>query len=174
MIEVKLEPYEFEMAARVGFVRRIRLTIKGFDSSYFNPNQSEAWGTDIEAACAELAVAKSLNVFWDGSVGTFKKPDVGPYQVRHTVRHDRSLIVRPKDADDEIYIFVTGSAPQFKLRGWLRGNEAKRDQFQRNPNSQAPAWFVPSSRLRDMEILKNQPLIDFFEIPTPLDLETEA
>lgn len=76
-----------QMAATVGINRHIESLIRGI---YRNPYGADSglgvWDSDIEAAGAEIAVAKSLAIYWGGGINTFKDADVGyRYQVRHTV-----------------------------------------------------------------------------------------
>lgn len=61
MIEVKLTKQELIIGASVGCIRRI----ESIFGNYYKPlqflNEKEAWGADIEAACAELAFLKLSN-----------------------------------------------------------------------------------------------------------------
>ena len=148
MNEVILAKYEILMAAEVGMRRKI-ISLDSPDTLK-ETNDNLRWQIDIEGACAELAVAKHLNLYWDGSVNTFKKPDVGEYQVRHTTRNNGRLIVRQKDADNEVYILVTGLAPVFNVVGWMVGGEAKADKYKMDDYS----WFVPQSELKSIAELK--------------------
>jgi len=147
---VRLTRFEVLAAALVGVRRRL----ESWGSAETNKvgNGSFGWQIDIEAACAEMAAAKALNLYWSGSVNTFKLPDVGEgvegLQVRHTDRDGGCLIVRPEDKGHERFLLVTGQAPLFVLRGWLRGDDARQDAFWRDPNGHRPAWFVPQSALR--------------------------
>ena len=93
-------------------------------------------------------------MFWDFSVNTFKKPDVGKIQIRHTTRNSVKLIVRPDDSDEEIFVLVTGEIPEFTIRGYMRGCEAKQDQFIDNPGGGKPCWMVPQDDLRPVRPVK--------------------
>ena len=134
------------MAATVGAMREI----SSYKSRFTNPVQNKdfGWHIDIEAACAEVALAKHLGVFWDGSVGTGKAIDVGKYQVRHTPRENGALIIRPRDSDFEQFVLVTGVAPDFIIRGWILGVDGKVQKYLRDPNGKFPAYFVPQSDLK--------------------------
>lgn len=147
--EVKLTEYEVHMAAGVGTRRHIESIYKG---RYDNLNNGSAgWNEHIEGAAAELAVAKLYSVYWDGSVSTFKKADLGVrVQVRSTQLGDGKLIVRDKDPDDDIYILVTGRVPTFHIRGGIPGDHAKIQKYIFNPSgvkSGKPAYFVPPKDL---------------------------
>ena len=150
-VEIKLKNYEIFIAAMVG----ARRTISGFTrdkSGQQDPNWG--WHSDIEGAAGEMAVAKALNIYYDGSVGTFKAPDVGEFQVRHSERPEGSLIVRENDSSSEIFILVTGKAPNYVVRGYILGLDAKKERFIRNPNGKTPAWFVPQNSLQPIRDLK--------------------
>ena len=152
-MKVILSWYEIFMGAEVGLARMIA-SMKMSGTNKVN-NKDFGWHSDIEGALAEVAVAKHLNIFWDGSVNTFKRPDVGSLQIRHTQHKNGCLIVRRGDSDDEIYVLVTGTHPEDELRGFMHGFEAKVDEFWRNVDGKvtSPAWFVPQSRLTKMELL---------------------
>ena len=152
--EVQLTRWELYFAALVG----VRRNIASFQVRSTNKvkNKDFGWHTDIEAACAEMAVAKHFNFYWDGSVNTFKLPDVGGIQVRHTQKLDGCLIVRPDDSDEGIYLSVVGTSPIYLIVGWSYGHEAKQDQYlEPGYNDMPPAWFVPQKYLRDIHELKD-------------------
>ena len=143
-MKVMLKGNEVFSAALVG----VRRTIGGFKrdkSKEQDPNWS--WSNDIEGAAAEVVVAKALNIYFDGFPGRFKDPDVGEYQVRQTNLNHGKLIVRNDDASDEIFILVTGKCPEFTIRGYMLGGDAKKDEYWQNPNQKTGAWFVPQDKL---------------------------
>lgn len=139
------------MGATVGVTRRIASLRRG-ETNKVN-NLDFGWHSDIEGALAELALAKYLNVFWDGSVNTFKKPDAGGFQVRHTQYANGCLIVRAGDDPKQRYCLVTGTHPDYTICGWVQGEEAREDAFLRNPGESYQAWFVPQERLHDPALL---------------------
>jgi hypothetical protein len=142
-MEVKLLPYEAEMAALVGFRRMLESTLKHHDTSgeFCKDNP---WDIHIEGAAAEAAYSKLVDKFWTGSVNTFKAADVGDYvQVRHSKHENRRLIVRPGDNDDHYFVFVTGKIPNFKVHGWILGRNAKDKQYWDTPNGGSPCYMVP-------------------------------
>lgn len=143
---VTLELHEIEMAVQVGLRRRLEALRAGMrDRHGFGGDNP--WEGDIQGAAAELAVAKHLGRYWDGSVNTFKRGDVGEVQVRSTPRKDGSLIVRRSDSDTDHFILVTGAIPEFNVIGWISGAAAKSDEFKKSPNGRPPAWFVPQRAL---------------------------
>lgn len=150
-ISVKLNQYEMIEAGNIGMLRRI-LSLNKLNDRMHSP-YSNPWQIDMEGAMAEMAYAKAMGVYWPAGVGTFKAPDVGSVQVRATERHDNSLIIRSNDKDEDVYVLVTGSAPQYNIVGWIRGADGKNPSFVKTPNGGAPAYFVPQSKLRSMNEL---------------------
>jgi hypothetical protein len=149
-IEVVLNKNEIYIAAIVG----IRRNITSMDSSSCNEvkNKDFGWHTDIEAACAELALAKGLGVYWDYSVNTFKKPDVGYRQCRHAQELNKKLIVRPKDKELDNFWLVLGTTPKFKIVGWIFGSEAKTEKYAyKGFNGMPDCWMVPQDALTPPE-----------------------
>ena len=66
--------------------------------------------------------------------GTFHgTPDAGGIEVRACHRDSASLIIRDNDADGRGHL-VTGDPPEMMVRGCIRGRDAKRDAWVRNPH----------------------------------------
>lgn len=151
---VKLEFYEIYMGATVGVGRRLASMKR--EKTNKVENKDFGWHTDIEGACAEVAVAKHLNIFWDGSINTFKLPDVGEFQVKHTQYGNGSLIIRKEHDPGFFYILVTGTHPIFTIQGFILGGEGKKDEYLSNPNNtkDGEAFFVPQKVLTDVDDLK--------------------
>jgi len=152
-MQVKLEWYEVAIAGFVGTLRRtesIRNNLNGQGKGGHQPD----WKNEIDSVCAEIAVGKGLNIYWAGTVNTFKDPDLGEYiQVRQTPKSHLRLIVRPNDNEDHIYVLVTGTTevlrcPVFEIKGWISGKAAKEVGEWMNPGGQDYAWFVDQKHLR--------------------------
>ena len=146
-VEVVLTPGECRLAAYTGVNRRLDAMAKGRFEVYGKAANGAYWEIDLEAAAAELALAKALGVHWCGMDRPDKDTgDVAGAQVRHTKRDDGSLICHKRDADEDRFVLVTGSMPTFTVRGWILGAEAKADRFWRT-SVPRPAYFVPQSAL---------------------------
>lgn len=115
----------------------------------FGPEDLDGWGVHIEGAAGECAVAKALGAYWAGK-GTFRGGDVGDLQVRTSERDDARLIIRPDDPPAAIFVLVTGKAPRFDVRGWIRAHDAKRREWWSDPNGKGFAYWVPARALRDI------------------------
>lgn len=146
-MKVTLDWSELELAAAVGLRRQLSsLRDQREDKHGFS---GPGWTIHIEGACGELAVAKALGRYWNGSVDNFRGPDlVGFLQIRTRSNAYYDLIVRPDDADQDVYILVTGRAPEFEVHGWIRGRDAKQEMWLRTYGDRPPAYFVPQSALQ--------------------------
>lgn len=149
-MNVTLNSNQFSAAALCGLKRQLTSIMHNAERKVTKPR---VWDEDINGACAEMAVAKALDIFWTPSINTFKAPDVGPYQVRSTTLDNGCLILRAGDSPTEVFIFVTGIAPDFILRGWLMGSEGMREEHERDPHGHGKAWFVPQNFLAPMDEL---------------------
>lgn len=118
--KVTMRWFEILLAAGVG-VRRRLLRYKKLEDGIPHEdtiNEDSGWAGDIEGAIAEMAFAKAMGLYWDGSVDSFKMPDVKDIYVRWTEVESGHLPIRPKDKDG-VYVLVTGLAPYFIVRGWM-------------------------------------------------------
>jgi hypothetical protein len=152
VVEITLSNQEMMVAAYAGCRRTVASRARGLVPEFGN-NPLEIWGMDVEGAAGEMAAAKALNLYWDGAVNTFHRGDVGPIQIRTAIAHDRCLIVRDRDSDEDHFVLVTGLMPTFRIHGWIRGADAKRPEWLRAPQGRPPAWFVPQSELFSVQTL---------------------
>lgn len=149
---IELTWHEVAMASHVGWMRHLSAVRAGRpDRHGFT---GDGWSEHCEGACGELAVAKLLGCYWDGSVDTFHAPDLpGKIQVRTRSRDDYELLVRPNDDDDARFVLVTGRAPVFVVRGWASGAESKRFEWLQHHGNRAGAYFVPQHALHPIASL---------------------
>lgn len=142
---ITLTDQEMRIAALTGSERRIQSFHRPDSHGYAG---EDGWTIDIEGAAGELAFAKHLNRYWAATVGTFKAADIGTkIQVRTVSSADLSLIVRPDDDPEQVYVLMVGTAPTFEFGGWIRGRDARQDAYRRAPNGRPEAWFVPRTAL---------------------------
>jgi hypothetical protein len=152
---IELEPNELNLAALVG-VRRHICALQGRRPDKHGLKPEDGWLVHIEGACGELAVAKYLGAYWKPTVNTFKSGhDVAGCQVRTRSKEDYDLLVRPDDKDEDIYVLVTGYAPRYRIRGWMRGKDAKQKRWVHAYGNRPPAYFIPADELNPPEDLKN-------------------
>ena len=151
-MRVELKKYEVYMAAEVG----IRRHLISMDSPVSNMvgNKNYNWKTHIDAACAELSVAKALNIYWDGSVNKFKKdgPDLPPdIEVRTTEHANGHLILRDGDknfCNEWRFVLVVGEAPVFKLIGWIYCHEGILLGKEMDDDKDWSSWWISQDNLR--------------------------
>lgn len=154
-MQVTLNWYEAAMASDIGRMRQLSSVKSGLgDAHGFDGG---GWTEHIEGACGELALAKHLGVYWDGSVNTFHRDDLPGIQVRTRSRHDYDLIVRDADSDDDIFVLITGRCPTYTIRGWILGRDAKKWDFRVAHGNRPPAYFVPQGSL---QCLSNLPSLN--------------
>ncbi len=158
-IKVTLTPDEMYQAGIVGLHRHITCVTSGRRGEHFyGKNKDHEWFTHIGAACAELAVAKHLNVYWTGGVFDGKRADcdVGNKQVRYTTLNDPPyLMIYEKDKPFYNYILVSGRAPDFFIEGWANGGKVqekgKDHEWWKEPKyKKGPSWWVPAGLLKDL------------------------
>jgi hypothetical protein len=144
---VQLTPMELEVGAMVGMHRQMESVLAGRANQHGYKGEHE-WEINIQGALAELAFSKYANWYWAAPVNTFSAPDCGKnVQVRWRSQFDWDLIIRPKDDDEQIYVLVVGTAPTFKVCGWIRGRDGKKKEYEKCHGGRPPAYFVPQSAL---------------------------
>jgi len=150
-ITIRLTWSEAELAAYAGIKRRL-IALCDARPDRHGYKQPDPWGEDIEAAGAELAVARATGLYWTAWA---RKPahvvaDVGDnIQVRRRAIPGGDLIVHPSDRDDHRFVLVYGKLPTFTIVGWLDGATAKADYEFGDPHGTGrPAHWVPPDETR--------------------------
>lgn len=154
-IRVRVNRYEVRMAATIGVERQIEALVArrqdkhGFDGC--------GWDIHIEGAIGELILAKGLGVFWTGTVNTFRSGgDVLHYQVRTRSKPEYELPVRPDDDPEKIFVLVRGHGYAYDIVGWIKGADARRDEWVQTYGGRPKAWFVPDDALHSAEELRSR------------------
>lgn len=150
--EIMLSPLELSIAAYVGMVRQIT-SLKNGRLDQHGCEVDKGWQVHIEGACGERALAKALGIYDCISVNSFSAPDVGGVQVRTRSKHEYELIVREGDAEDEMFVLLTGLNGRYKIRGGIVGRDARRPEWLKEHGAREAAYFVPQAAL-DMAILE--------------------
>lgn len=103
---------------------------------------------EIEAACAERAFARGLNLYWAPSEGVQTGADVCGWEVRQTTHAKGKLMVRRQDHDERPYALVTGEWPRYVIHGYLLGVDAKQVKWFRSlTHGRDPCYWVPQPEL---------------------------
>jgi hypothetical protein len=152
MLRVTLTWPEVSMGAAVGMRRHMSALSKGLKDKH--GYDGDGWGPHIEGALGEMAVAKAFGVYWDGSVDTFKLPDLPGIQVRTRPKHDYDLIIRDTDSPEDTYVLVTGTAPSYRVVGWIDGQVGMRHDWSAKHAGRPTAFFVPIKSLNSIESLR--------------------
>lgn len=147
MIRVTLTEFELAFTTNVGTRRHIEALQKKLPDRHGYDGR-EGWQIHCEGACGELAVAKGLGRYWNGSFNTFKiGGDVGNLQVRTRRASHYDLIIRENDDPESYYMLVTGLAPVYDIIGYIKGSEGMSDAWKRNYADRPFAYFVPQGIL---------------------------
>lgn len=154
---VHLTYEETERAAMVGVFRHVEAIYSGRKAGWGVP--SELWETHFQGACAELALAKWMNIHWTGWRESFtdeKRPDVGGEcgiagcEVRWAKDGSR-LKRRPKDPATNKFVLATGELPNIVLVGWIPGTEFERIGEWADPGNRGrPCWWIRRDQLLPM------------------------
>jgi hypothetical protein len=144
-MQVRLTNQEMMTAALIGIMRQVS-SLRREDGHGFDGE--DGWTIHIEGACGEMATAKALGRYFEPTLNTFKAPDLGAnIQVRTRSKNHYDLLIRNDDNLDNIFVLVTGRAPLFEVRGYLRGHDAIKDEWVKTYGGRPAAWFVPQAAL---------------------------
>jgi hypothetical protein len=152
MIHIRLTPSQLMVGALVGSMRQLKAIDR--PNAHGLSDDDDGWGKHIEGACGEIAAAQATHRYWPASVNTFKtEPDVEGFDVRTRSKHTWDLLLREVDDISRVYVLVTGRAPEFIVRGWAHGVEAKSPQYIQTYGNRPPAYFYPQQKLHPLACL---------------------
>lgn len=149
--EITLTWGEFQVAIFIGGQRMMRAVRARRSEPYGHPSERGDWDVVMEGACAEMAVAKHLGMYWSDFPNLDYDGDVGRYQVRSTDLPHGHLLIYPRDRDDAPFILAAGRAPTFSICGWILAGEAKR--LAPSDRMRSPCWEVSQEMLASIESL---------------------
>ena len=139
------------LAAQCGVLRNVEALRLGCRREY-SRKLDHATATNIDAAGAEMAVAKMLGRYWLAGVNEFDIADVAPnLEVRHTQNSNGRLIVRRDAPEDRPFFLVRGTMPRYEIVGWIWACDAKRKEWLDDPNGDGPCYMVPADQLRRLK-----------------------
>ena len=157
MPQVILTPPQTMIGAHVGIMRQVQ-NIKMGNADKFGAYPKDGWLLHIEGCLSEMAVAKYLGLYWDGSLGNWKAADVGKLEVRSTTYPKGRLVLHnpPKDSPDSIFISIRGVNGVYNIVGWMRGVDGQHKDYWEDPTGKGRhAYFVPDDKLHPMEELRH-------------------
>jgi hypothetical protein len=159
-VTVNLSKAEKWIAAREG-IRRHRYDRRRNVKPRLNaPTEYKAarW-INVVGSIGEYGAAKYLGLI--DYLYTETKPirdsvDLPPnIDVKTPQGHNRRLIVFRDGPSTSIYVLATFQDNELRLHGWLNGHEAKQDKYLDNPAGRGFSYYVPSSDLRPISLLKS-------------------
>jgi hypothetical protein len=144
--KMTLSSCEMLRAAVVGVTRQVEGMKLGRIEPYGAP--THPWEGHIFGACGELAVAKHLNLYWEGLAENPEDliGDVWKVQVYTTTWPNGRLLIHKGDEDEARHYLVIAEPPVFSIIGWIRGRDAKREEFW-DENLPRPTFAVPQNAL---------------------------
>ena len=156
-MNVKLTPHEMYLAASVGMMRQVTNIRDGRQHKY-GADPKEGWTVNIEGACGEAAVAKALGIYWNGALGNFKAKDVGAHQVRMTRHPGGHLLLHKEDADEDLFLLVTGFTGDYVIRGWIQCFEGKKEEYWKSEfgRPDRSCYWVPQEALNPMDTMEQE------------------
>lgn len=150
---VKLSQPECRIATYIGRLRReISLA---YERKTRRDWTSDGFRNDAEAAAAEMAVAKCLNIYpeWSPTPGQVPKFDLTwngqKLDVKSTQRPDGNLLIPSLD-EELLYILVCGKIPEYCILGKISGRVVPFVGRWTNPKHK-PCWLVPANELEPLK-----------------------
>lgn len=162
---VTLTASEFTAAVHVGLMRQhAAIERRAATRNNLDPARDARpeWATDLEihicGALGELAFGKWRGRVWNHSVEyDTDAPDYvdggREIEVRGTAYRTGRLPILRKDKPERCYVLVIVTPPTCRIVGWMRGDEARRDEWlgSLKPGA-APSWNVPQSELHPFRV----------------------
>lgn len=153
-MNVQLTWHEQFLAAQVGLLRYFRaVRDRRLDGHGLLQQDGDGIALHINGAMGEMAFAKSQQLYWDGSVDTFKGADVGAIHVRTRSRADYELLIRDDDPDQVPFVLVRGSQGRYEVVGWIWSHDARVPHWRHDYGQREPAFFVPDESLLPIDTL---------------------
>jgi hypothetical protein len=153
VIAVRLEGYEVEVAVLVGSSRN-KSALKKESRDVYSCDPVMSWGQHVEAAGAEMAVAKYLGLYWDGSVDTYRSGSGDLPYTNIDVKHSKDGKWKVKERDEGELILVKGTMPDYIIDAYCFTEEIKETTSPMNIG-ESKLWFVPDmAKHRDFSGLR--------------------
>jgi hypothetical protein len=149
MTKIELTNSQIIMASSAGVMRMIQFHARNGKPTHGLNREQITWDIWIEGCLTEYALAKHLNLHWEGA-GVVGGGDVGKEEVRATDRHTNSLIIRDSDDDNKRYWLLTGRDGSYHVHGYMYARDAKQAKYLTDKgNGREKAYFVPQKDLRN-------------------------
>lgn len=151
---VTLSRPECRIATYIGRLRR-RISL-AYSRETRRDFTADGFQNDIEAVAAEMAVAKSLNIYpeWSPTPGQVPGFDLAlngqKLDVKSTQRPDGNLLIPSLD-EDLLYILVCGQMPNYRILGKISGGNVPPAGRWVNLKHKA-CWLVPANELEPLKV----------------------
>jgi len=153
MTVVILSKPECRIATYIGRLRReISVAYERKTRRDWTP---DGFRNDVEAAAAEMAVAKYLNIYpeWQPTPGAVPRFDLTwngqRLDVKSTQRQDGNLLI-PYLLTHLLYVLVCGQMPQYRILGKIRGVEVPLAGRWVTMKPKA-CWLIPPEKLEPLK-----------------------
>jgi len=140
-------------------LRHVVSRLRGFQHAHGYEETGDGWSNDINAAAAEMAVARLAGRYWDGNVAMTtererRRPDILPdIEVKSTDKETNRLIVHRRTDDRLVCVLAIGKIPTFRVVGWIRAKDAKREDWWEDPSGKNRwAFFVAHADLNPLPL----------------------
>lgn len=146
-MKIRLNKQELIHAGITGLFRYIESQLNNRKPYFKERYTGEMLGYGIMGAFAEIAVSKAFRTYYDYSVNTFHVSDIPDQNIE--VRYSKTPFCKVREDDYNINVVsVTGSIPDFEIRGYIYSEDAKLPDYKKDFNNVGrPAYFVPHNHL---------------------------
>jgi hypothetical protein len=118
---------------------------------------SEALRLHLLGAAGEMAVAALLDMehfLYQETMAKRGSADLPPnIDVKTRARHYYDLVVQLDEKPGKIFVLVTIENRQTFVHGWIKSEDAMKDQWKREHVKGRPAFFVPKHHLQPLSTL---------------------
>jgi hypothetical protein len=155
MIRYTIQSNENAFAKYIG--KKITLGLGDFHKTPEGnrPAPAEMEAINYRACLAEIAVARTLNLYWTGSEK--RRRDVGGIlEVRSIADPDHGLVARANDTEEAPAVLVLVDVPKLEcdLLGWQNFGHAKRFGRPLDADTAWPCWILAQHFLEPMAELR--------------------
>ena len=101
-------------------------------------------------------------MYWDGSINTFSRPDLGDYEIKaqlhHTIdpnKHSNFLVIKPNSPNHLVHILVlVHSNTRYEVVGFRRASDAKFERYEAQVGNRPMFYRVPADELDNISLLQ--------------------
>jgi len=153
---IKLSPEECHLAVLIASTRQTSAALKRLRDSVDEKSWLDSFLTHFYGCVGEIAAAKALRVPWPAWIDRFTSvSDLETHiEVRHRVKDEHELIIRPDDGKNKYYVHTSGYPERVTIHGFILGKDAMKDEYKQRHGGKRVAYFVPKEALKPAELLR--------------------